>query len=177
MNTKKCTKCNYVKKLTEFYSSKNGYLKVDSYCKECRCLYQKSRKTISNKIRRDKMKIDTDYKQNILRLKRESHKRHLEQALFNRAKARAKKWNLDFNITIEDIVIPTICPILEIPIIPGTKRNYHNTPSLDRIDNNKGYIKENIRVISMLANSMKNAATKELLIKFSKNIFNYINKD
>lgn len=123
------------------------------------------------------MKTDIDYRKKVLKDKRKSHRNNLEKALFNRAKRRAIKHSLDFTISINNIIIPKKCPILEIDIIPGIKGNYLATPSLDRIDNTKGYTKENVQVISMLANSMKNAASKELLIRFSKNINKYINED
>ena len=74
---------------------------------------------------------------------------------------------------LKDIIIPKICPILEVPIILGSKGNYEYTPSLDRIDNSKGYIKGNIQVISKKANSMKNSATLEELQKFCTNILRY----
>ena len=55
----------------------------------------------------------------------------------------------------------------------GTKSNYENSPSLDRIDNSKGYIKGNVWVISQKANAMKNSATLEELKIFSTNILRY----
>lgn len=96
-------------------------------------------------------------------------------SLFSAAKDRAKKKGLEFNLVPEDISIPEMCPILNIPIIckaghgnPGGKMN---SPSLDRIDNNKGYTKDNIQVISHQANSMKFTATKEHLLAFAKWVF------
>ena len=46
-------------------------------------------------------------------------------------------------------------------------------PTLDRIDSNKGYIKENIQVISFKANRLKNNATIDELkciIKYMESI-------
>ena len=105
--------------------------------------------------------------------KKESHKRNIIHYLWFRAKQRAIKYGYEFNIEESDIIIPKICPILEVPIILGSKGNYEYTSSLDRIDNSKGYIKGNIQVISKKANSMKNSATLEELQKFCTNILRY----
>jgi len=83
-----------------------------------------------------------------------------EYSIWNSAKKRAKNKNLNFDIQIEDIKIPTECPIL------GVKLEYgggDNGPSLDRIDPNGGYTVDNIWVISAKANRIKNDATAEEL--------------
>jgi archaellum component FlaC len=87
--------------------------------------------------------------------------------MLSNAKRRAFKKNLNFNLTLEDIVVPDLCPILKIPFIIGTKGNYEHTPSLDRINNNLGYIKNNVQIITKKANSMKNSATSEELLLFA----------
>lgn len=76
---------------------------------------------------------------------------------------RARKIGVEFNITAEDILpIPELCPVLGIELKMGNKGGgLPCSPSIDRIDNSKGYIKGNVRVISNRANKLKNNATIE----------------
>lgn len=97
-----------------------------------------------------------------------------EKVLLNRAKQRAKKHNLDFNLVENDIVIPTFCPILGLKLEIKKRTNkgvYKNAPSLDRIDSTKGYTKDNIRVISNRANSLKSNASIDELEKILKDAY------
>ena len=92
-----------------------------------------------------------------------------EKSILSRARQRAKKKELEFNLEAADIVIPLKCPILDIEIVRNKKGSLKtNSPSLDRIDNTKGYIKSNVMVISNKANTMKNDASPNELIKFAK---------
>ena len=73
--------------------------------------------------------------------------------------------NILVTLTAEDIVslIPKdlICPVYKEPFI--FKGNSQWNLSFDRIDNNKGYHKDNMVVVSSRANAIKNTATvKEL---------------
>ncbi len=77
------------------------------------------------------------------------------------AKRRAKKFNLDFNINTGDIIIPKVCPVLGIPLFIGNGKICDNSPTLDRIDNTKGYVKGNVMVISFKANSLKKNGTAQ----------------
>lgn len=92
-----------------------------------------------------------------------------EKKMLQRAKGRAKLQGRDFNLTVEDISIPDKCPILGIPlkVNNGKPGAYNDSPSLDRIDNNLGYVKGNVWVISQLANAMKHSATPQDLRAFA----------
>jgi len=92
-----------------------------------------------------------------------------EYKMRNRAQIRAKRKNLEFNLEVSDIVIPKTCPVMGIPMFhhPKCIGGKHDSPSLDRIDNSKGYIKGNVQVISMIANRMKFDASPEELLKFA----------
>lgn len=82
------------------------------------------------------------------------------RSILNNAKARAKKMGLEFNLSIEDVPVPAVCPVLGIPLTIGNNKGWSpGAPTLDRIDNSKGYIKGNICVISWRANSLKSDAT------------------
>ena len=87
------------------------------------------------------------------------------------AKATAARKNLPFDLDVSDIVIPTHCKYLKIPLTQalGSGVVWSNA-SLDRIDSNIAYVKGNVEVISRKANSMKNMATAEELRTFAKNV-------
>lgn len=76
-----------------------------------------------------------------------------------RAKHRAKIFNFPFDIDIHDIEPSDTCPILGINLNYSGKTTSDYSPSLDKRDNNKGYVKGNITVISYKANRMKSNAT------------------
>ena len=95
------------------------------------------------------------------------------------AKKRAKEQKIPFNITEDDIIIPTHCPYLGIELHSSTRRGEPRTNilSLDKIKPELGYVKNNIEVISHLANTMKSNATEEQLIAFATEILKrYSNK-
>ena len=87
--------------------------------------------------------------------------------LLYRAKERAKKNGLDFDLTISDINIPLACPVLGIPLAHGGRLS-PNSPSIDRIDNTKGYVRGNIVVVSLRANLLKKDATLDELQRLAK---------
>ncbi len=130
---------------------------VTRACTKCGNIFQKTSKTV------------TLCKEcNTNRVKSQS----LEKKMWRRAKARAALNGLEFNIEVEDIIIPDVCPILGIPLKEnkGKPGAYKDSPSLDKIDPSKGYVKGNVQVISQQANQMKFNATRDELFKFAKYI-------
>lgn len=102
---------------------------------------------------------------NNVRLKSNNNRRILKNI-----KSRAKMRDLEFNLTLEDIVIPEYCPILGIRLDQQGSNDF--LPSVDRIDNAKGYIKGNIVIISSRANRIKSDASLDEL----NNIVNFYNR-
>lgn len=85
-----------------------------------------------------------------------------EYRMLSGAKSRAKRKGIEFAIELDDIVIPASCPVLGIPLKISTSGSAdENSPSLDRLDNTKGYVKGNVAVISYRANRIKVDATVE----------------
>ena len=80
-----------------------------------------------------------------------------ERVMLNNARARARRKKVPFDLSPEDIVIPTRCPALDIPLFHdwGSQGAGPNSPVLDRLHPNRGYVRGNVRVISHLANSIK----------------------
>ena len=63
---------------------------------------------------------------------------------------------------------PKVCPVLRVELDWGMNGRQPNSPSLDRIDSTKGYVKGNVMMMGDLANIMKNNATPEQLNQFSR---------
>jgi len=92
--------------------------------------------------------------------------------MLTNARKRARDKGYMFDLTEEDIRIPSKCPMLGIDLFVSSGRGgpTGNSPSLDRIDNERGYVKGNVHVISHRANTIKTNATLEELEK----IVNYL---
>ena len=100
-----------------------------------------------------------------------------DSLILKRLKERSVQKGLDFNLTVEDIKVPEKCPVFGFDLQRNHKIPMFNSPSVDRIDPEKGYTKENIQVISQLANAMKQNATPEQLLQFAAWVFETYVKD
>lgn len=90
-----------------------------------------------------------------------------------RLKQSAKKRNIPFDLSWEDldsIGMPLKCKYLEVELDYYAETLKYNSPSVNRIDPSKGYTKDNVEIISNMANSMLLNATKEQLKTFIKNV-------
>lgn len=92
------------------------------------------------------------------------------RARLSAIKSKCTKEGLPFDLTEEWLEIPETCPVLGIPLDGSTRDNQW---SFDRIVPEKGYTKDNVRVISMRANRLKNDSTYTEL----KRILEYIEKN
>src|SRR5579859_840043 len=101
----------------------------------------------------------------VVKKNHESTKRSDAYWFLYAAKRRAIQKGLEFTLSENDlgIVIPSRCPLLDIPIFRSKGGFSPNSPSLDRIDSAKGYIPGNVWVISNRANLIKRDATAEEL--------------
>lgn len=191
-NIKDCPEekiCNTCKKLLpiENYSVNNN-LKFgrSNRCKDCDRLvwtvYKSENKERINKGYTDRYHSDPEFKKHRREIGKKVYRKRKtefpEKVILQSAKVRAKEKEFEFNIDLSDIIIPEFCPILNIKLNPGgTGIQTFDSPSIDRIDNSKGYIKGNIKIISLRANMMKNSASLEELTTFCKNIINYISNE
>jgi len=172
---KKCLKFLSIADFNKDASKKDG---LDIYCK-C-CVRKKSKehyaKNRTKRLEQNKERY-AENKDIILSTCKQSYKKlkssSPEILMLRSAKRRAKVQNLPFDLTLEDIVIPEYCPILNIRLQVAEKHANASSPSLDKIVPELGYIKGNVQVISNLANTMKWDASFQQLVNFAK----WVNKE
>lgn len=108
-------------------------------------------------------RIEAERKERLLKNPNRGLSKTLEWKLWSAAKDRAKAKGLAFDLEVRDIVVPTHCPVLGIPLKKGNGVMHAGSPQLDRRDNSKGYTKDNVSVISQRANAIKQDASIETL--------------
>ena len=163
--------CNRCKK------NKDSFINGSSKCDECYDYTQKYYKAHREQAKERALKYQQENREKVNKQKKQRRLDNPVGYMLMRVKTTAKKKNLPFNLTKADITIPKVCPILGIPLIIAynNKGPSDYSPSLDRIDSTKGYVKGNIQVISHRANTIKNNATIEELFLIA-NYLNDLNK-
>ena len=171
-NTRKCKKCSNWLDLSNFntrirmpsLSTKEETKKVPtlyyrSECKKCSLLTINTEKYCSPEKRRT------------------LHRKDPRKVMLMHARQRAIKKGLEFNIDKSDIIIPDICPLLNIPLFVNDGKLGPNSPTIDRIICEKGYIKGNVMVISAKANTAKGNLSFEELNLLINNLKRVLDKE
>jgi hypothetical protein len=185
-----CRKCGAVKPRGEFHVKSAAKDGLDGSCKDCTNAYKaKYYKSLNAEPRKgtcthcgEEFLLLTKKRKFCSRncysnyystsVKRQIWEdKNLLTKMVYRIKHRAKKLGIEFDIEPGDLEVPEVCPVLGIPIMFNRGKGYSPTsPSVDRINPNKGYIKSNVRVISARANLLKSNATVEELTKVLEDI-------
>lgn len=104
---------------------------------------------------------------------------YVMKARLNDAKQRSRKHNIYFDLTYEDMLDIMwskqngLCALSGIPMTHKIYAGKINTNlSIDRIDPNKGYTRNNAQLVCSCVNMMKGMLTIEELIQFCKAILN-----
>ena len=147
MPTKFCNKCDTSKELYEFNKDATKKDGLHSVCKSCNNKKSKEFRT-NHPILAKQSKLNCRAKDPV------------KYILIN-IKSRCKLNNTEFNITKDDLVYIDTCPVLGIKLDYLTTAESRGLPkdnaaSIDRIDNSKGYIPGNVRIVSWRANKIKN---------------------
>lgn len=175
---KVCTDCQVEKPLDDFHNKAKNKDGKFSHCKECANRRERKRRADNlehylEKEARDRernrernraysAKYRNENREKFLEICRRSKERNPKKHLLNTAKRRANERGWEFSITEQDIDIPDVCPALGIPIEKKFgERRHLRAPSIDRIDNDKGYVPGNVKVISYRANIIKGIGTAE----------------
>lgn len=93
---------------------------------------------------------------------REWRVNHPLNYLLSLARNRAKAKGIQFNLTVADLgKPPTHCPVLGFTLkyFGQSKKNAPDNATLDRIDNEIGYVVGNVIIVSARANELKRDAT------------------
>ena len=158
---RKCNKCQELKEFIKFPSKKekNNLYYFSYKCSKC-CYKKRS--------------VDKEINNIYINRQREKENFTIEgraSMLRNRCKQRAKIYNKDFNLSIEKIIelLKTgICAKTNISLIMDDSKYNPYAPSIDRIDNNKGYTDDNIQITCMIYNFCKNQFTEIQVDDFIK---------
>lgn len=96
--------------------------------------------------------------------RKERTRKQAEYDMYHHAKHRAKGKDLPFNLDLSDVRMPDVCPVFGMELVWQGKPS-GNSPTLDRLVPELGYVKGNVAVISMQANRMKSDANAEDVLK------------
>lgn len=119
------------------------------------------------RMRRFRARLNADplrrerYLARMAEINRIAYRADPRRGMLQNALKRALHYDVPFNLSIDDISIPEVCPVLLIPLKISNGVRSDSSPSLDRIRPELGYVPGNIQVISCKANTIKNNGSPE----------------
>jgi hypothetical protein len=160
-NTRKCSRCQQWLDLSEFKTRivKCGKLKVPTLTYRCtcnKCSLEEFHKVVHKYTNPEAL--------------RSRHQKDPRKRMFKDCRFRSQQKGIEFNISLDDLEIPKKCPLLNIVLSTSNSIVSPNSPTIDRIDSTKGYIKGNVWIISHKANTAKNNLTLKELKLLTKNL-------
>ncbi len=161
---KQCIRCKEVKPVSGFKKDNSRKDRLHPYCKSC-CALDSARYRRENKekIRNYDKRYLKDDPEGVKRRQQNFRENSTELYLLGLARRRARRKGIEFSLTVFDVVIPKVCPVFGIPLAISYGIRSLTSPSIDRIDNTKGYMPNNVIIISVRANELKrDASIKEL---------------
>ena len=156
MDMKTCNFCNETKNIDDFYKSQSG--------KKCISCFLKFGKEYKKRKREN-----VEFRKLEGLKQKERRVRLWQNTLINDSRYRGIKNDL----TVDDIneifeKQNGLCYWFKIPLIPSNKHKHPQQPSLDRLDRNQGYIKENVVLTCYSANIGRNETDIETWTDFIK---------
>jgi hypothetical protein len=163
---RRCSKCNIVLDSLNFkwYRAKNYIWK----CNDCVNLEKKIQ---AKNSRKNNPELSRNRSARYIKNLREINPvKYTCQQMLASSRKRANALNMDNDIDTEFLIsiAPVKCPVLLVKIKYGGGEKTKASASLDRIDSSLGYTKDNVQIISNLANMMKNEANESELLNFAK---------
>jgi hypothetical protein len=148
---KKCSKCRCEKNADEFFKNRSRSDNLSAWCKACRKLFDRTQSS------RDKQNSHCkEYRRRKRAVK-------LLGALRVRAKKKGLKYDLDAHgAEIQRRIDKGVCEMTGIALDLDAMLAF-NSPSIDRIDNNQGYVIENVRIVCLAMNFAMNTWGEETL--------------
>lgn len=95
------------------------------------------------------------------------------------SKKRAKSLGMDHDLDrlFLESIAPKKCPVFGFDLKYGGGSRSNESSALDRIDSTKGYTKDNVQIISFLANLMKSSASVDQQVMFANWVMKNHGKD
>lgn len=188
IKSKYCSRCQKYKTFDNFTKDKKRQYNLSLYCRDCNREISKIIRKRNNKQRteynRKYRNLNRDkYNEWEREYYRKNSTKHLQKSkkwrdtvkgtfrfMHLSAKQRAKRKKLEYSLSVDVLILISEsqnnqCSLTGIPFDLKSSHEYRVrpfAPSIDRIDNSKGYTLDNIRIVCIIVNKAKNEYSQEI---------------